>query len=192
MDLEDSAAVRKGVEQVISRFGCLHSVIYAAGPLIEFRYIHEIEPSEWAHVVNADVNGFYNLVAATLPHLRERKKGVYLAVTTAAVGRAPPRDILSAAPKAAIEELVRGLAREEGRNGIRANCVEPGYIEAGMGLSTVHAGTQAFVSKMIGAIPLERAGQAQDVADAAVFLLSEKARYVTGASLPVAGGLQIA
>jgi NAD(P)-dependent dehydrogenase (short-subunit alcohol dehydrogenase family) len=61
-----------------------------------------------------------------------------------------------------------------------------------MGLSTVHAGTQAFVSKMIGAIPLERAGQAQDVADAAVFLLSEKARYVTGASLPVAGGLQIA
>ena len=186
------ASVQRAVGESIDRFGFLHSVIYAAGPPIEYRYIHEISGREWARVINADVNGCFNVVEATLPHLRKLKSGSFLAVITAAVDRAPPRDILSAAPKAAIEMLIKGIAREEGRNGIRANCVGPGYIEAGLGISTVHAHTQDFVDKMIRAIPLKRAGRAEDVADVAVFLLSDKARYVTGVSIPVAGGLQLA
>lgn len=191
-DLTDPASVQRAVGESIDRFGFLHSVIYAAGPPIEYRYIHEISGREWARVINADVNGCFNVVEATLPHLRKLKSGSFLAVITAAVDRAPPRDILSAAPKAAIEMLIKGIAREEGRNGIRANCVGPGYIEAGLGISTVHAHTQDFVDKMIRAIPLKRAGRAEDVADVAVFLLSDKARYVTGVSIPVAGGLQLA
>ena len=88
--------------------------------------------------------------------------------------------------------LVKGVAREEGRYGVRANCVGPGYIEAGLGLSTVHDHTQDYVEKMVRAIPLRRAGQAEDVADVVVFLLSDKARYVTGETICVAGGLQLA
>jgi len=192
VDVEDPGSIRAAVEAAIARFGHLHSIVYASGPPIEYLYINEIRGAEWARVINADINGCFNVVEATLPHLRERKAGAYLAIITAAVDRAPPRDILSAAPKAAIEMLMRGVAREEGRNGIRANCVGPGLIEAGLGVATLHEHTKDYVAKMIRAIPLKRAGTAADVADVAVFLLSNKARYVTGVSIPVAGGLQLA
>ncbi len=191
-DLLDNASVQGAVDAAIRRFGHLHSVVYAAGPPIEFAYINEIKSADWARVINSDVNGCFNLIAATLPHFRERRSGTYLAVITAAVDRAPPRDILSAAPKAAIEMLLRGVAREEGRNGIRANCVGPGFINAGLGLATTHEHTQDYVDRMIRAVPLKRAGTAREVADVAVFLLSEKASYVSGVTIPVAGGLQLA
>lgn len=190
-ELTDAASVKAAVEATIARFGSLHSVVYAAGPALEFLYINEIDPAEWARVLNADVNGCFNLVSAVLPHLREQRHGALVALVTGAVDRAPPRDILSAAPKAAIQMLIRGVAREEGRFGIRANCVGPGYIEAGLGLSTVHAHTEDYVAKMVRAVPLKRAGTAQDVADVVCFLLSDKARYVTGVTIPVAGGLQL-
>jgi NAD(P)-dependent dehydrogenase (short-subunit alcohol dehydrogenase family) len=187
----DPASVKAGVERAISKFGAIHSVVYAAGPSLEFLYINEIDPAEWARVINADVNGCFNIISAILPHFRARKAGNVVALVTAAVDRAPPRDILSAAPKAAIQMLIRGVAREEGRSGIRANCVGPGYIEAGLGLTTVHGHTADYVERMVKAIPLGRAGTAEDVADVVAFLLSDKARYVTGETIHVAGGLQL-
>lgn len=192
VELSDIASVNAIVADAVERFGFIHSVVYASGPSLEFMYIHEIEPQEWARVINADVNGCFNLIHAVLPHLRERRGGAFVALITAAVDRAPPRDILSAAPKAAIQMLVRGVAREEGRSGIRANCVGPGYIQAGLGLLTTHAHTQDYVDRMVKAIPLRRAGTAEDVADVVLFLLSDKARYVTGETICVAGGLQLA
>ena len=191
VDIEDIAALRAEVDAIVARFGRLHSVVYAAGPALEFAYIHDIAPEEWARVFASDVNGAFNVVSATLPHLRTGG-GAYVALVTGAVDRSPPRDIMSAAPKAAIQMLFRGIAREEGRHGIRANCVGPGYIEAGLGLATVHHHTKDYVERMVRAIPLGRAGRAQDVADVVAFLLSDKARYVTGATIPVAGGLQLA
>jgi NAD(P)-dependent dehydrogenase (short-subunit alcohol dehydrogenase family) len=191
IDLIDPLSVKAGVDLAISKFGAIHSVVYAAGPSLEFLYISEIDPSEWARVMNADVNGCFNLISSILPHFRARKAGNIVALVTAAVDRAPPRDILSAAPKAAIQMLIRGVAREEGRSGIRANCVGPGYIEAGLGLTTVHGHTEDYVQRMVKAIPLGRAGTAADVADVVVFLLSDKARYVSGETINVAGGLQL-
>jgi NAD(P)-dependent dehydrogenase (short-subunit alcohol dehydrogenase family) len=187
----DPISLKVGVEKVISKFGAIHSVVYAAGPSLEFLYINEIDPAEWARVMNTDVNGCFNLISAILPHFRARKAGNIVALVTAAVDRAPPRDILSAAPKAAIQMLIRGVAREEGRSGIRANCVGPGYIEAGLGLTTLHGHTADYVERMVKAIPLGRAGSAKDVADVVAFLLSDKARYVTGETIHVAGGLQL-
>jgi NAD(P)-dependent dehydrogenase (short-subunit alcohol dehydrogenase family) len=191
VDLEKPETIKAAVEKAIAEFGHLHSVVYAAGPAIEYLYINEITSAEWARVINADVNGCFNLIEATLPHLRSRRGGAFVAVTTAAVSHAPPRDILSAAPKAAIEMLVKGVAREEGRNGIRANCVRPGFIAAGLGLATLHDNTRDYVDRMVKAVPLKRAGKAEDVANATVFLLSNKASYVSGESISVAGGLQL-
>jgi NAD(P)-dependent dehydrogenase (short-subunit alcohol dehydrogenase family) len=191
LDLLDMQSVKACVNAAITRFGFIHSVVYAAGPSLEFLYVNEIEPGEWARVMNVDVNGCFNLISAILPHFRERKAGNIVALVTAAVDRAPPRDILSAAPKAAIQMLIRGVAREEGRSGIRANCVGPGYINAGLGLSVVHGHTEDYVKRMVKAIPLGRAGTAEDVADVVMFLLSDKSRYVSGETISVAGGLQL-
>jgi len=192
VNLTEPDSVKAIVDEAKSKFGTIHSVVYAAGPPLEFLYINEIEPSEWARVINADVNGCFNLISAVLPTLRDQGGASIVAVTTAAFDRAPPRDILSAAPKAAIQMLIKGVAREEGRFGIRANCVGPGFIEAGLGLATVHEHTKSYVEKMTKAIPLKRSGKAEDVADVVVFMLSDKARYVTGEMICVAGGLQLA
>lgn len=191
IDIGDPESVHAFVDRAIDQYGHIHSVVYAAGPPLEYLYINEITPQEWARVINADVNGCFNMVEAVLPHLRRQQGGSIVALTTGAVDRSPPRDILSAAPKAAIQMLIRGVAREEGRSGIRANLVGPGYIEAGLGLATIRHHTESYVQRMIRAIPLKRPGRAEDVADVVCFLLSNKARYVTGASIPVAGGLQL-
>jgi NAD(P)-dependent dehydrogenase (short-subunit alcohol dehydrogenase family) len=192
VDVTDSASVKGFVDSTIEQFGFIHSVVYAAGPALEFAYINEIDPREWARVLNTDVNGCFNVIHAVLPHLRERHHGAIVALVTGAVDRSPPRDILSAAPKAAIQMLLRGVAREEGRAGIRANCVGPGFIEAGLGLTTINPQTKDYVARMARAIPLKRLGKPQDVADVVCFLLSNRASYVTGATIPVAGGLQLA
>jgi NAD(P)-dependent dehydrogenase (short-subunit alcohol dehydrogenase family) len=190
-DLLDPNSPQALVAEAVRLYGHIHSLVYAAGPPLEFLYINEISPAEWLRIINTDVNGCFNLIAATLPHFRERKSGSIVALVTAAVDRAPPRDILSAAPKAAIQMLIRGVAREEGRSGIRANCVGPGYIAAGLGLTAVHGDTKDYVARMVKAVPLRRAGQPEDVANVVSFLLSDKASYVSGETIAVAGGLQI-
>ncbi len=193
VDLGDAPAVKAFVDAAAARFGRIHSVVYAAGPALKLDYISQIDPQTWASTLRADIEGCFNLVWAALLHIkRQGGGGAFVAVVTGAVDRPPPKDILSAAPKAAIQALMRGLAKEEGRFGIRANCVGPGWIDAGLGAEIMSKGDQAaYIDKFTAAIPLRRVGQAEEIADAVTFLLSDKARYITGTTLPVAGGLQL-
>lgn len=87
----------------------------------------------------ADAAGFFSLVQPALPHLRSTS-GSVVAVTTAATSRFPVRDGLSSAPKAAVEALARGLAAEEGRFGVRVNCVGPGMLIDGMAERLISSG----------------------------------------------------
>ena len=188
--IEDDAAVSAWVEDVMSRHSHLHSVVYASGPGLHMETIAEIKPAGWAKVMAIDVNGSFNLVHATLPHVR-KARGAYVAVITAAVERVPARDIQSAAPKAAVEMLMRGVAKEEGRNGVRANCVGPGWIDAGLGRQVIdNELSPEMVERIVKAIPLRTMGEGQDIADAALFLLSSRAKFITGQSLAVDGGMQ--
>ncbi|WP_180736721.1 SDR family oxidoreductase [Paraburkholderia sp. PGU19] len=188
--IQDAADVSRFIDDVTSRHSALHSVVYASGPGLHMDLIGDIDPSKWANVMAVDVNGCFNLVHATLPHIR-KARGAYLAVITAAVERVPARDIQSAAPKAAIEMLMRGVAKEEGRNGVRANCVGPGWIRAGLGQQVIEQElTPEAVALITKSIPLRTMGEACDIADAALFLLSSRARYITGQSLAVDGGMQ--
>lgn len=192
VDHADPDAMKAFVDAATSRFGRIHSVVYAAGPHLPLKFISTITPQEWRAVFEADVNGAFNLVWATLPYLKAGGGGAMAAVITAAVEKVPSRDICSAAPKAAIEMLFRGVALEEGRFGIRANCVGPGFIDAGLGRELLSTpGLEAFAEGIRKSLPLKRFGQARDIAEAVVFLLSDRARYITGQSLAVDGGLQL-
>jgi NAD(P)-dependent dehydrogenase (short-subunit alcohol dehydrogenase family) len=176
------------------RHGRIANVVYAAGPHFEFNFIGSIPNDEWSRVVDADIKGaFYTVQAAVRTFRRQGDGGNLLAVITAAVERVPVRDIMSAAPKAAIEMVMRGVAKEAGRFGIRANCVGPGWINAGLGKKGIEEKLNDEQRETIRkqTIPLQRFGQAEDIANAALFLCSRQAAYITGQSLAVDGGLQL-
>jgi NAD(P)-dependent dehydrogenase (short-subunit alcohol dehydrogenase family) len=189
VDLVDSRAVTKFLDEVRRRFGRIHTVVCAAGPTFKVEYIGRLAAEDWARTMNEDVNGCFNLMRGALGHMRELG-GALCAVTTSAVERIPLADILSAAPKAAIETLMRGIAKEEGPSGIRANCVAPGCIDAGIGHAALSAGG-TFAEAVKQSTPLRMFGTRDDIAQAVVFLCSGRAKFITGQSLAVDGGLQL-
>ena len=192
VDVTDESAVKEFVDWAAAEFGGIHTVISAAGPLIPMRYVSQIDPALFREKIEVDLVGAFNLVWASLPHLRE-SSGALVAVTSMAVRTYPPKDSLSAVPKGAVEALVRAVAAEEGRFGVRANSVGPGLMEAGMYHALVESGD--FSPELLAAgtksIALGRAGQAIDVAEAVVFLASDAASYITGQAIDASGGYKL-
>lgn len=170
----------------------VHSVFFAAGIPVPQRYVNSISWGEWERAVGFEINGFFRVAQSAMRILKQNGGGALVAMTTVATLRYPLRDGLSGAPKAAVETLVRAIAREEGRFGIRANCVAPGLIQGGVG--------QAIIDEFYDAPTLEnirastatrRFCTARDCAEAAVFLASMAALSITGHVIPVDGGFHI-
>jgi NAD(P)-dependent dehydrogenase (short-subunit alcohol dehydrogenase family) len=190
-DLRHPQTAAATVGLAFGRLGQVHSIVSAAGPDIPVSYTSEVSLSQWIDAIATDVHGFFSLVQAAIPHLRRIGGGSITAITTAATRRYPPKDVLSAAPKAAVESVIRAVAREEGRFGIRANAVAPGWVDAGLGARMVEREHNSDKSGLNASIPLRRFGTAEEIAAAVLFLASSQASYVTGQVLAVDGGWQI-
>ena len=191
LDLTDEDAVAGYLEQVAADGG-IHTIVHAAGPLVPMIHLSKVPPSQFRDQVDQDVFGFYNLVHFALPHLRA-SRGSLTVVTTAATARYPVRDGLSAGPKGSIESLARAIAAEEGRFGVRVNCVGPGMTLAGMAQVLIGSGQldERALDVAKGNIPLGTFGDADDIAQAVLFLASDRADYITGQKLDVDGGYGI-
>lgn len=183
---EDAARV---VDAVAEEFGGLHTLVHAAGPHVPMVHLSNVAPTTMAAQLAGDAAGFFNLAHPALPHLRQAQ-GCIVAVTTAATARYPVRDGLSAAPKGAVEALVKALAAEEGRFGVRVNCVGPGMLTDGMAARLISSGDLSAEALAVarGNIPLRRFGTATDIAEAVCFLASDRAGFISGQKLDVDGG----
>ena len=189
LDLADAERTATVTAEVAAEFGGIHTLVYAAGPHVPMVHLSRVAPADLQQQVVTDIAGFFNAVHATLPHLRE-SRGSIVAVTSAGTARFPVRDGLSIGPKAAVEALVRAVAAEEGRFGVRANCVGPGMTTDGMAQRLIASGdlNEAALDVARGNIPLRTFGDAEDIAEAVCFLASDRADFISGQKLDVDGG----
>ena len=192
-----NAADLQGIERVITdaiaQHGRIHTLVFAAAGVAHQLHISEFTDELWNEHIHAEVTGFYKLCRGLIPHFRAQGGGSIVHIGSGGHLIWPARDGLSVIPKAANEAVIRGIASEEGQFNIRANSVLVGVIEAGMFLKLKAQGvfTPEWEAMVKAMLPMRRFGKGEDIANAAVFLASNKANYITGQTLAVAGGFGV-
>lgn len=191
-DLAQPESIAAAVSTTLDCFGEIATVVFASGVAIGQPYVSTIGEAQWREVIESELFGLTRVVSATLPLFRRQQYGNYVIIVSVANYMFPPGDALSSVPKAGMEALGRAIAKEEGKFGIRANMVAPGIIDAGLGhhfLETLY--TPEIWEAQRKSIALRRFGAGEEVGAAVSFLASDRARYITGQTLIVDGGLSL-
>lgn len=147
-------------------------------------------PEEFQAVLTTHVCAAQALVAAVLPGMLQRKQGSILFTASMASLFGIPLVLAYAAAKSALVGMVRSLATEVSSQGVRVNAIAPGWMDSDM-MRNALAGDPARRDKILGRTPMGCFGEADDVGNAAVYLCSPAAKFVTGVVLPVDGGVSI-
>lgn len=193
LDVRNRAEVAAAVAAAVGTHGRVHTVVWGAGPVVPQVPIADWDEAMFRDSMEIEVFGFNNAVHSALPHMRAAGGGSFVHLGSAGHDWWPHLDGLSVAPKACNEALVKGIAKEEGRHEIRANSILVGVIDAGQFKVGQDAGTftPEWEEKVKAMLPLRRWGSADDIGDAAVFFASNRANYVTGQTIAVAGGFGV-
>ena len=187
VDLLNLETTTSFANEAKKKFKRIHSVIFATGPFLHILPIMEANPEDVYSTLDTDIKGFYHVIKATIPLLREGGGGSLTALTTAAIHKYISTDGLSSVPKAGVKHLCTAIAREEGEHGIRANCVAVGLIAVGLS-QEIESPPGGILDQWMQQVPLNRPGAPEELSDVVVFLASENAGYISGQSLPVDGG----
>jgi NAD(P)-dependent dehydrogenase (short-subunit alcohol dehydrogenase family) len=184
-DVADAAAVERMVATTVETSGRLDVLFNNAGvegPSVDLLGYGE---DDWARVIAVNLTAVYRAMRAAIPHMIAQGGGVILSTASVAglVGLA--RSSGYSAAKAGVIGLTRTVALEYGPQGIRANCICPGFVATPM-LDRVLGGREESVLHRLA--PLRRVGTPDDIAAAALFLASDEASYVTGVPFMVDGG----
>lgn len=184
-DVSIPDAVDRMVDEVTSHFGGIDALVNNAG-VADFGSIEETTFERWRRVMETNLDGPFLVTQAATSALK-RSKGAIVNIASISGLRASTLRVAYGTSKAGVIQLTLQQAVELGEHGIRANCVAPGPVRTKLAM-TVHS--QAIIDAYHDAIPMNRYGDEREIAEAIVFLCSDRASYITGQVLAADGGFE--
>jgi 3-oxoacyl-[acyl-carrier protein] reductase len=182
-DVSRGDEVKRLIQRTIERFGKIDILVNNAGKVIVKQMVEQSE-ADWDHVVDVNLKGVFLCCRYVVPEMIARRRGAIVNIASIAAFHVTVPHVPYAASKAGVVALTRDLAYEVARYGIRVNAIAPGPIATPMSQAVSVEQREAITRT----IPLGRMGQPEDIGGAAVFLASDAASFITGATLPVSGG----
>lgn len=191
LDVTSTEAANRVVAGIEAAHGPLDVVVANAGIALKVPAAR-LDDAAWDRTFDVDLKGMWRVIRAALPGMRSAKRGAIVCLSSI-MGTTYGWDehIHYSSAKAGVLGLVRGLAVEVARDGIRVNGIAPGFVRTAQALSREHSVGPEGLEAAAGYIPMGRVGEPDDIASVAVFLASAGAAYVTGQTLIVDGGLGI-
>ncbi len=184
-DVSDADAVPPMVAETLDTFGRIDAVINNAG-VADFGPIEETSFARWRTVMETNLDGPFLVTQAAIPALKE-SKGAIVNIASISGLRASTLRVAYGTSKAGVIQLTLQQAAELGEYGIRANVVAPGPVRTKLAMA-VHS--QEIIDAYHDALPLNRYGSEREIAEAIVFLCSDKASFITGQCLAADGGFE--
>ena len=182
-DVSDAKQVEMAVRAAVRRLGEIDVLICNAG-VASFSLLQQTSDEEWRRVMGTNLDGTFFAVRAVLPSMIARGSGRIVTLSSIWGQVGSSMEVAYSASKAALIGFTRALSKEVGPGGITVNCIAPGVIDTDMNASL----SETVRAELCDQTPLGRMGTAEEVAEAALFLASDAASFITGQVLGVDGG----
>jgi 3-oxoacyl-[acyl-carrier protein] reductase len=184
LDVTDAGASATLVGEVEQRFGAVGILVNNAG-VTRDNLAMRMKDEEWNTVIDTNLSAVFRLSKLVMRGMMKARCGRIINITSVVGAAGNPGQANYAAAKAGVAGMTRALAQELGSRNITVNCVAPGFIDTDM----TRALPEAARAELLGKIPLNRLGAAEEVAAAVAFLAGPRAAYISGATLHINGGM---
>ncbi len=188
-DLSDLASIPAFVNKVIGEFGKIDILVNNAGINMKKEFA-DVTDEEFQSVITTNVCSVFSISREVVKHMLAKGAGNIINISSMAAQYGLPKVIAYTASKTAIDGMTRAMAVELSPKGIRVNAIAPGFIYSAMTDKALNADPERK-AKVFGRTPMGHMGQPVDIGEAAFFLASDAAKYITGVVLPVDGGNSI-
>ncbi|HBI8838048.1 TPA: 3-oxoacyl-[acyl-carrier-protein] reductase [Staphylococcus aureus] len=183
-NVADADEVKAMIKEVVSQFGSLDVLVNNAG-ITRDNLLMRMKEQEWDDVIDTNLKGVFNCIQKATPQMLRQRSGAIINLSSVVGAVGNPGQANYVATKAGVIGLTKSAARELASRGITVNAVAPGFIVSDM----TDALSDELKEQMLTQIPLARFGQDTDIANAVAFLASDKAKYITGQTIHVNGGM---
>lgn len=186
-DLSDLSSIPKLVSNIVEKHGRIDIVVNNAGINMKKEFT-EVSDEDFQKIILTNVTAVFSLSREVVKCMIDKNiKGSIINISSMASQYGIPKVIAYTASKSAIEGMTRAMAVELSPKGIRINCIAPGFIATEMSAKALNNDPERK-GKALGRTPMGELGNPSDIGDAALFLASDSAKYITGVVLPVDGG----
>ncbi len=188
MDVTDAAGVKAAVDDVVATHGRVDVLANVAGWDRVMPFV-DTDPDFWDRVIGINYRGILATCHAVIPHMIAQGGGAIVNTASEAGRNGSSGEAVYSGTKGGVIAFTKALAREVARHGIRVNVVAPGLIDTPLLQGMIAEGHGRLMEAIVKATPIRRFGRPDEVAEAILFLASDRASFITGQTLGVSGGL---